>query len=227
MITMESILAFASQNAESAHWLFFFLILLGGLNVPISEDVVMITAGAIASTYVPELAKYQFAWLFLACWIAAWEAYWIGRLLGPAMYRIRWFNRILTPKKIASLHYYYEKFGIFTFIVGRFIPGGVRNCLFMSSGLGKMPFITFIRRDFPACLISAGFLFYLGYLFGQNADSIIAAFKTYQTVIFLSLAFTLITAIVLKKIYQSRFQSADKRKENESTPQAKLEKEAV
>lgn len=196
---MESIITFASQHAESSHWLFFFLILLGGINVPISEDIVMISAGALASTYVPELAKYQFAWLFLACWIAAWEAYWIGRLLGPKMYRIRWFNRILTPKKIATLHHYYEKFGIFTFIIGRFIPGGVRNCLFMSSGLGKMPFLTFIRRDFPACLISAGFLFYIGFLFGQNASTIIATFKTYQTIILLTLTVIFTTGFFLKK----------------------------
>lgn len=195
---MESVLAFASQNAESAHWLFFILILLGGINLPISEDVVMITAGAIASTYVPELATYQFTWLFIACWIAAWEAYWIGRIFGPALYEIRWFNRVVTPKRIERLHGYYERFGILTFLVGRFIPGGVRNCLFMSSGLGKMPFITFILRDFPACLLSTGLLFYLGFLFGQNATVIIDSFRTYQVVI-LSMLFSLFLFIFLIK----------------------------
>jgi membrane-associated protein len=185
---MESIIAFATEHAESAHWLFAFLILLGGLNVPISEDVVMISAGALASTLIPEIASYQYFILFLVCWIAAWEAYWIGRLLGPKLYNIRWFNRILTPKKIERLHHYYEKFGILTFIVGRFIPGGVRNGLFMTAGLGKMPFKIFILRDLLACFISTAFLFSMGYYFGQHSSEIIAGFQAYQHVIMLILA---------------------------------------
>lgn len=185
---MESLISFATEHAESAHWLFAFLILLGGLNVPISEDVVMISAGALASTLIPEIATYQYIILFFVCWIAAWEAYWIGRLLGPKMYNIRWFNRILTPKKIDRLHYYYEKFGFWTFIVGRFIPGGVRNGLFMTAGMGKMPFKTFILRDIFACFISTALLFSLGFYFGQHSSEIIAGFRTYHNVIFFFLA---------------------------------------
>ena len=196
---MESIINFATEHAESAHWLFAFLIILGGLNVPISEDVVMISAGALASTLIPEIATYQYAILFLVCWIAAWEAYWIGRLLGPKLYEIRWFNRILTPQKIEQLHHYYEKFGILTFIVGRFIPGGVRNGLFMTAGLGKMPFKTFILRDIFACFISTAFLFSLGYYFGQHSTEIIAGFRAYHNVILLTLSLGLFVYFLYHK----------------------------
>lgn len=176
----ESIVAFAFNHAEASHWFFCTLILLAGLNIPISEDVVLITAGALASTCCPEMVYIQFPWLFLACWIAAWEAYWIGRLVGPKLYSIRWFSHVLNPHRIDRLHYYYNKFGFLTFMVGRFIPGGVRNCLFMSSGLGKMPFSLFILRDFPACLLSVSFLYFLGFSFGQHLDWIIYIFKKYQ-----------------------------------------------
>lgn len=195
---MESLILFATEHAEHAHWLFAFLILLGGLNVPISEDIVMISAGALASTLVPSIAAYQYAVLFFFCWIAAWEAYWIGRRLGPKLYDIRWFNRILTPSKIERLHHYYEKFGIWAFIVGRFIPGGVRNGLFMTAGLGKMPFKIFILRDFPACLISTAFLFMLGYFFGQFSDEIIAGFRTYHNTILILLGAAIIIYAVIR-----------------------------
>ena len=188
---MESLILFATEHAEHAHWLFGFLILLGGLNVPISEDIVLISAGALASTLLPEIAVYQYTILFFFCWFAAWEAYWIGRRLGPKLYDIHWFSRILTPKKIERLHHYYEKFGIWAFIVGRFIPGGVRNGLFMTAGLGKMPFKRFILRDLPACFISTAFLFTLGYFFGHHSQEIIASFHAYERTILIIVALTL------------------------------------
>ncbi len=194
----DSILLFASNHAETSHWFFCLLILLGGLNVPISEDVVLITAGALTCTYCPDLAPTQFTWLLLTCWVAAWESYWIGRLVGPKLYSIKWFSPIFNPQRIAKLHYYYNKFGVFTFIIGRFIPGGVRNCLFMSSGLGKMPFSLFILRDLPACLISVTFLYFLGYAFGQHLEQVLQIFQTYQH-IFLGFLLVLVCMIFVIK----------------------------
>ncbi|ADI39031.1 putative membrane protein [Waddlia chondrophila 2032/99] len=195
---MESLILFATEHAEAAHWFFALLILLGGLNVPISEDVVMISAGALASTLSPEIAAYQYSALFFVCWFASWETYWIGRLLGPRLYDIRWFSRILTPKKIEKLHHYYERFGIWTFIIGRFIPGGVRNGLFMTAGLGRMPFKKFITRDLPACFLSTLFLFALGYFFGQHSQEVIATFHAYHRSILFFIAATLFIYAILR-----------------------------
>lgn len=200
---MESVLTFICQNANDAHWIIFGLLMLAGLNVPISEDVLLLMGGVIANTCIPEHAVNLFIWVYLGCWFSAWEAYWIGRMLGPKLYDIKWFSRILNPSRIERLHYYYEKFGIFTFIVGRFIPGGVRNALFMSSGLGKMPFNKFIGRDGFACLISSVTIFTLGYKFAENYKSIIFYFKTYNLMIlgFLILILFLISSIVAYKKY--------------------------
>ncbi|MFQ5729521.1 MAG: DedA family protein [Waddliaceae bacterium] len=201
---METLVTLAYEQAHAAHWIFFLLIMLGGLNVPISEDIVLISAGALASIYIPENTFYLFGWLFFACWFSAWEAYWIGRLLGPKLYNIKWFSHILTAKRIERLHFYYEKFGFLTFMVGRFIPGGVRNALFMTSGLGKMPFYKFLLRDLPACLLSASFLYSLGYIFGQNAQSIIHFFKTYHTVALIILFSSLVLYFPIIKIRRRR-----------------------
>jgi membrane-associated protein len=177
-LAMDSIITFAFERVEIAHWIFFVLIMLAGLNVPVSEDAIMVCAGAITSAYIPEKTLWIFGWLFMACWISAWEAYWIGRLLGPKLYNMKWFSWIISREKIHRLHYYYEKFGVLTFLIGRFIPGGVRNVLFMSSGLGKMPFYKFILRDLLGCFLSTLLLFYIGYAFGQNVYTVIAYFKS-------------------------------------------------
>jgi len=195
---METLISQACAQAHVAHWIFFLLIMIAGLNVPISEDIVLITAGAMASTCIPEHTIRLFTWLFFACWFSAWEAYWLGRLLGPKLYDIKWFSHILTLKRIERLHHYYEKFGFLTFMVGRFIPGGVRNALFMTSGLGKMPFLKFILRDFPACLLSVSCLFYLGYIFGQNYHTIIKFIETYNMVTLMIIALSLMMFFTIK-----------------------------
>jgi len=177
---MESLLTLICSHANEAHWIIFAMLLLAGLNVPFSEDILILTGGILASTCVPDHTVRMYLWIFFGCWISAWEAYWLGRLLGPKLYNIRWFSYVITPHRIERLHYYYEKFGILTFIVGRFCPGGIRNGLFMTSGLGKMPFPIFVARDVIACLISTLVLFYIGYQFGEHHEIVFKYFKRYE-----------------------------------------------
>lgn len=192
---MESVLTFICQHAHSAHWMIFLLLMLAGLNVPISEDILLLSAGAIASTCIPDHALNLFLWTWAGCWISAWEAYWLGRLLGPKLYSIRWFRYVITPERIARLHYYYEKFGVFAFIVGRFCPGGVRNALFITSGLGKMPFATFLLRDGIACAISSTTLFTIGYRLGENYHTIVQYVVKYNHYAFGVILFIIVAII--------------------------------
>lgn len=185
---MESIFAYVCEHAHHAHWILFCLLLLTGFNIPISEDLILICGGAIASTCVPEHTLRLYIWLFLGCYLSAWQAYWIGRLLGPRLYDIKLFRSIITPKRMEKLRHYYAKFGIFTFIVGRFAPGGIRNALFMSSGLMKMPFEFFIARDGLACLISSMVFFQIGYRFGENMDTVLYYFHHYSHMLLLALS---------------------------------------
>lgn len=189
--------------ANQAHWMVFGTLMLGGLNFPISEDLTILASGAISSVCIPEHAKRLFIWTYLGSWISAWETYWIGRLAGPKLYQISWFSRVINKERIESLHYYYEKFGVFTFIIGRFIPGGVRNALFLSSGLGKMPFYKFILRDGLACLISTSVLYSLGYGFARNYEVIGEYLKTYNLLVlglFLTAVLTLYLIIRKRKV---------------------------
>ena len=200
---MESLFSSLCEYAHAAHWIIFLLLMLAGLNVPISEDILLVTGGAIASSCIPDQTLYLYTWIYLGCWISAWEVYWLGRLLGPKLYRMAWFARIAAPRRVERLHGYYEKFGTLTFVVGRFIPGGVRNALFMSCGLCKMHFLKFILRDGFACLISSATLFYVGFIFGQHHQQIIRYLKTYNYgIIALILSIALISHHLYRKSHK-------------------------
>lgn len=192
---IESLLQFVCANADHAHYIFFGLFLLAGINVPISEDLLLLTGGALVSRCIPDQYVHLYIWMFVGCWVSGWEAYWLGRWLGPKLYDIRFFKHVVTKKRIEKLHHYYEKFGIWTFIVGRFIPGGVRNALFITSGMGKMPFLLFTARDFIASFISTNVVFFLGYTFGKHYEVIIEYFLRYDKVVFLGVATLAIIAL--------------------------------
>lgn len=204
---MSDFLTFICAHAHQAHWVIFLLFLLGGLNIPVSEDILIIGGGAIASTCIPDHTLRLFIWIYLGCIISAWEAYGLGYLLGPRIYTIPLLNSVLTPQRLTVLKTYYAKFGIWTFIVGRFCPGGIRNALFMSSGLTKMPFKLFVLRDSLACIISTTTLFSLGYHFGKNFEQIAHYFREYEEIVIALLLSCLVffcIRMLIKKIKQDK-----------------------
>ena len=193
---LESFFSYVCENAHHAHWIIFSLFLLAGFNIPISEDLLMIGGGAIASSCIPEHTLRLYVWILMGCYCSSWETYWIGRLLGPKLYKIRLFSHVITPKRLEMLRYYYAKFGIFTFVIGRFCPGGVRNVLFLSSGLTKMPFHLYVMRDGFAALISSSVLFYLGYIFGVHFDVIIEYFHRYSIYLLSAVMFFILIVFI-------------------------------
>lgn len=170
---MESLIPFIVENAQYAHWVVFGLLMLAGLNVPISEDFLIIVSGVLASTVVPENAYKLFLGVFLGAYISDWVVYWFGRHFGPRLWRMRWFSSVFHPKRLQQIERYYQKYGILTLLVGRFIPFGVRNCLFATAGMGKMRFGKFLIADGIACLCSNLALFLLAYFCGKNCSHLV------------------------------------------------------
>lgn len=201
---METIFSYICNHAEYAHFIIFSLIMLAGLCIPISEDLMLLLAGGISSTCMPEHAVTFYLWMFFACWLSAWEAYWIGRLFGPKLFNIGWFRKFLTPERLEKLKSYFQRFGIFTFIVGRFIPGGVRNAIFISSGLTKMPFLLFIFRDGIACLIASSIIFYCGFISSQHIHSILKYFSMYERTVAQSIIVLILTTAMWLYFYKKK-----------------------
>ena len=119
----------------------------------------------------PENTYKLFAAVFLAAISPIGSAIGSGSTLRPKLWNIAWFARTFDRKKIDQVHAYYAKYGFLTLVVGRFIPFGVRNGLFLTAGLGKMPFGKFIISDGIACLCSNTVLFTLAYTVGKNYET--------------------------------------------------------
>lgn len=177
---MEQLFSTICDHAEWAPQILFLLLMIAGLNIPISEDIILITGGAITALCIPEHHLKMFLFLYFGCWMSAWECYALGRFFGPKLYEIPWFNHWINPASVEKLHKTIDYYKYLTFFVIRFIPGGIRNTFFMTCGLGKMPFKTFIFRDGMAVLLSSNVLFYIGYEFADHYHEIVQAVHQYS-----------------------------------------------
>lgn len=171
---MEEIISWIVSHASIAHFVFFSLLMLAGLCIPISEDLVVISAGTLAATTVPENTWLLFTAVFLGSYLSDWEAYAIGRFGGRRLLARPWFSRHVSQERIDRLSSFYARYGFWTLLIGRFIPFGVRNALFITAGLGRMPFVRFCLADGIACLCSNAILFLAAYWLGSHSELLFA-----------------------------------------------------
>src|SRR5690606_28372717 len=164
---MEAWLVQIQALATESPWILFPIMLLGGLNIPISEDGMLFVAGVIAAKSPDKMWD-----LFFAAYLGAFGAdlicYSLGRFLGPKFFRIKLFANMVPPERLAKISGFYERYGVWTLIIGRFIPFGVRNGLFLAAGLSRMNAVKFALSDLLAATISCGVYFTLYYQFGES-----------------------------------------------------------
>ncbi len=199
---MDVVNILSTPMAENLHFISFGLLMLAGLNLPISEDLVFIISASIAATIIPENKYLIFGGCFLGAFISDIIAYLLGRYGLTLLFKTRIFNRKSTRKRIVLIEFYFNKYGGFALFVGRFIPFGVRNMLFLTAGMVKFRLLKFILVDLSALTITSTLLFYLGYKFGENIDIVIHHLKSYKIVVFVALA--IIFLVLIFKIIKSR-----------------------
>ena len=94
--------------------------------------------------------------------------YWIGRLIGPPLFRPRrgLVGRILNPKYVTKTHAFFEKYGNRALILARFVPI-VRTFVTLVAGVGKMDFRKFIAYTAIGGVLWACGVTTLGYYLGN------------------------------------------------------------
>jgi membrane protein DedA with SNARE-associated domain len=195
---MEHFVEYLTLHADKAHWFIFFGLLLAGLNLPVSIDLVMILSAVLAASFVPENTYIIFSSVLLGCILSAWIAYSLGRFLGEKLVKYRFFAKLLSEEKMCKLQNFYQKYGVWAFVIGRFIPCGVRNCIFMTSGMSKMPFKTFALRDAVGCTVWATTCFAVYYMIGKNFETLWHTVKTFNIIIFAAFSVTVIAVFWYK-----------------------------
>jgi len=126
-------------------------------------DSLLFVAGTVAAAgnlYVHAL----FASLAAASFLGDNTNYWIGRYVGPRVFR-REGSRWLNPAHLARTQRFYERFGAKTIFLARFVPI-LRTFAPFVAGIGRMRYGQFLFYSFSGSIAWVGSLTYAGYYFG-------------------------------------------------------------
>jgi membrane-associated protein len=128
-------------------------------------DSLLFAAGSFAA-----LGALDVRLLFLLLWAAAVLGdnvnYAVGRYLGPRVFhyeRSRFFN----PEHLRKTHRFYEKYGVKTIIIARFVPI-VRTFAPFVAGVGRMYYPRFLAFDVGGGILWVWSFGLLGYFFGSR-----------------------------------------------------------
>lgn len=196
---MDNFIHWIIQHANGAHWMIFSAILLAGLNIPLSVDVLVIIAGFLAATAAPDHFWHLYSAVVVGCYLSAMIAYGVGRFLGPQLLKWPFFNRLFPPHRLQKMQTFYAKYGFLTLLIGRFIPFGVRNCIFTSSGMSRVPFLKFAFRDLIACFTWGSLAFFTAWQLGHHYEALINHLKFVNFIIFGAFSVTVIALIWYKR----------------------------
>jgi membrane-associated protein len=156
--------------ANYGHWIYAILFAIvfcetGLVIAPfLPGDSLLFVAGGLAATGNMDVHLLVLI-LFCAAVLGDNTNYWIGRLIGPRVFRwehSRWFNRHAFDKT----HAYFEEHGGKTIIAARFIPI-VRSFAPFVAGVGKMDWQRFLPLDILGGALWIGSLTYAGYFFAN------------------------------------------------------------
>ena len=96
------------------------------------------------------------------------SGYWIGRLIGPPLFKPRTglIGKILNPKYVAKTHDFFERYGNRALILARFVPI-VRTFVTLVAGVGRMDFGRFIAYTAIGGVLWACGVTILGFYLGN------------------------------------------------------------
>lgn len=206
---MEEIYLYVQNNLDHAPYIVFGLFVLAGFNIPISEDALLFLCGILASKNPDHLVPL-FLSVYLGAYVSDVMCYCLWRFFGFKLFHLPYFKKAISPERMEKLRSFYHRNGLITLVIGRFIPFGFRNALFITIGASKVSFFKFALYDFIAATISCTSFFILYYSFGE---SVVTYIKKGNLLLISLVALGIIGYFLKKKFFQKK-----KEKEGKSLP---------
>ncbi|MCO6484024.1 MAG: VTT domain-containing protein [Flavobacteriales bacterium] len=194
----ETLPLFIDEHGNLIYLLLFAIIFIetGLVVMPfLPGDSLLFVAGSLAAIGSLELGLLL-GLLIPAAIIGDNINYWVGRTFGLRVLKWELFGRrLVSQKNLDKTHGYFEKYGVRTIIIARFVPI-VRTITPFVAGIGKMDY----RRKFLPFDIAGGILWITlltmaGFLFGQHPF----VQKNYETVI-LAIVFISVLPMVIELV---------------------------
>jgi membrane protein DedA with SNARE-associated domain len=149
--------------ASSPYIGIYVALCLGGIGLPLPEEVPIVTAGVLAHK---DVVRW---WLALATCIAGvltgdLVLYWTGRRWGERVLDLPLVARFLDAKRRDSLEASYRRHGVLIVFAARHVMG-LRAAAFVTAGIVKLSFWKFLAADGLAIAYGVPLNFAIAYFF--------------------------------------------------------------
>lgn len=171
--TKPTIDAFIAAHGTLVYGLFFLIIFVetGLVVMPfLPGDSLLFVAGSLSAGASAQLdLGLLFILLFTAAVLGDNLNYWIGRFFGPRIVKWKTFGYDLVKQKhLSKTHSYFEKYGVKTIIIARFVPIVRTICPFVA-GIGAMSYRRkFLPFDIIGGALWIGTMLMAGHLIGTS-----------------------------------------------------------
>ena len=150
----------------------FLALFLGGIGVPLPEEVAVLTSGVLAHEGVVRW------WLALpVCILGVLSGdvvlYWVGRHWGERVLGWRPVRRVLSVERERILTEAYHRHGVKIVFTVRHVMG-LRAAAFLTAGIVRVPFPRFLAADTAASMIGVPTSFGLAFFFTDQLEQIMA-----------------------------------------------------
>lgn len=178
------------SGGVAAYGLLVFVLVLGTCGVPIPEEAVFATAGALAANgRIAWPLAYVVGWtaiVLLDLWLHT-----LGRWGGPAIRRSR-LGRRIGRRRWALARRFMALRGVWAVVVARFVMG-TRIPVFLLAGATGMPRRRFLVVVGLAGTVSVALPLALGYALGAHLDALLEALGAARWILFGALALGLLS----------------------------------
>ncbi|WP_224371940.1 DedA family protein [Hyalangium versicolor] len=183
---------------HGSYALLFAALVAGGMGLPLPEDIVLLTGGALAHLGVVQLP------LVIAVCMAGVLCgdlllFHTARKLGPRVYEQRWIRAMLTPERRLRIARLYERHGGKVVFFGRYMSV-MRVLVFAMAATQGMRTRTFLLWDALALSFSAPLLVGLGYVFARSIDRVAAGFGHVEHVLAIVVVSAFALALVVRTL---------------------------
>lgn len=130
-------------------------------------DSLLFAAGAIIAKTAILNVWVLIPLLFVSAILGDNVNYFVGKYIGPRLFEMKGFKKILRKEYLDRTHAYYEKHGGKTIIMARFIPI-IRTFAPFVAGVGAMEYKRYISFCIVGGIVWVSLLTLSGYYFGSN-----------------------------------------------------------
>lgn len=155
---------------EGSIWFVVIWLMVGGLGVPLPEDVALLAAGALIQQGAVDPAL---AMPVVFAGVLGGDAglFFLARRLGPAAYERRLFRRILPPERRSRIEEAFRRHGGRLVFFARHVAG-LRGAVFAMAGIHRMRPSRFLLWDAVAACLSVPLVVGLGYFGALHVDRV-------------------------------------------------------